>query len=1812
MCTDNKKNGRLAAVLLIAVLFACVALPVGAQDAALPDLTIADDTLSVEADQAPAVDSAAFAYQPEWYVAPVIPAAKRAPKRATMAVNCPTDSVLTFNVDSVLVEVASYDYDDAGNVIRSIKWACEPDGKRVGTFKEEYGFDANGTQVMTAVYAWDNTINDWRGTEKSEFVYDNEDRIVSNTEYTWLNNAWVPQTKYTYTYDSEGREAEFYTYSRNKNTNQLEYSKAHLQQWDDAGRKIMDVQYTAYSNGGWSAGTKTEWTYDANGNQTEYVYYASIANHNWVGSMRELWEYNAAGKKTMYTKYSWANSAWVGESKEEWQYAGSTLTLNAKYVWSNGAWVGSAKEVWEYTSNNLTLHEKFAWAANDWAGTEREQWTYTSGKKTLYQKDVWSNGAWVGVAKEVWAYNTSGKQTNYKKYIGENGVWTGVSKESWAYTSNNMTQHNTFTWLNGDWANLEQEQWEYTSGKQTLYIKSSWTDNAWLGVSKEVAAYTSGKQTLRETYTGENGTWIAVSKEVWAYTSGKQTLHETYTGVNNAWVGVSKEAWAFNTAGLQTLHEDYTWTNDAWVISTRVVADYDAAGNQILDEQYATKSGVFTGTKKEEYTFNAAGKMINKIVYKWNKTSAAFVESTWNVTDYDEAGNLIESCKYVWKSGAWAGSGSRTLTTFNSDKKQIDMITQSWKSGAWTNVSRQTTTYVNGLMMQEASFTWTNDEWVGGIQKDYYYNAAGQNDSIISVKNSTTGWINYRRTVNRYDARGYKVLTENATWKDGVWVMTSMEKLDVIFDSNNRQLLYATWNCDADGIWKGLKKDTAAYSVAGKKIYEAHYVSWLNNDWVPKYKESWEYDSAGNEILHERYDWENKAWYGHFKYENEYDEHGRQIMTANYLNWNASAGVWIGGTKYGYAYDDAGRKTSQISYTWKNGGWDYSFSYTYQYDAAGHVVLQLVQRYTSGAWVNSDKYEKEYRGSTLIKDNAYSWSSNQWQVYKRYELYYDNDSQAKLRRDVSGAWVNGVVQTFANNLYFYNCDIHYFTINFKNYDGTLLASNDVEQGKLPVYTGDTPVKPADAQYTYTFAGWDKAIVPADGHTTYVATFSSTKNKYTITWLNEDGSQIDQTMVEYGVIPTHTEPTKANTAEYTYTFAGWDKTPVAVTGEATYTATFSSAKNKYLITFQNEDGSVIEAKEYEYGTTPVAPADPTKDATAQYTYTFNGWDNTIVAVTGAATYKATFTSTLNKYLITFQNEDGSVIAAKEYEYGATPVAPADPTKEATAQYTYTFNGWDNTIVAVTGAATYKATFTSTLNKYLITFQNEDGSVIEAKEYEYGATPVAPADPTKEATAQYTYTFSGWDNTIVAVTGAATYKATFTTTLNKYLITFQNEDGSTIEAKEYEYGATPVAPADPTKEATAQYTYTFNGWDNTIVAVTGAATYKATFTSTLNKYLITFQNEDGSTIEAKEYEYGATPVAPADPTKEATAQYTYTFSGWDNTIVAVTGVATYKATFTSTLNKYLITFQNEDGSVIEAKEYEYGATPVAPAAPTKDATAQYTYTFNGWDNTIVAVTGEATYKATFTSTLNKYLITFQNEDGSVIEAKEYEYGATPVAPADPTKDATAQYTYTFNGWDNTIVAVTGTATYKATFTSTLNKYLITFQNEDGSVIEAKEYEYGATPVAPADPTKQATAQYTYTFNGWDNTIVAVTGEATYKATFEATVNSYIITWVDEDGVTVLYEGEFEYGSMPEYGGADPTKEATAEYTYSFAGWTPEVVEVVGTATYTATYTATLFTGVDNAANNQAAVKVVENGIVYIVRAGKKYAITGAAVE
>ena len=66
-----------------------------------------------------------------------------------------------------------------------------------------------------------------------------------------------------------------------------------------------------------------------------------------------------------------------------------------------------------------------------------------------------------------------------------------------------------------------------------------------------------------------------------------------------------------------------------------------------------------------------------------------------------------------------------------------------------------------------------------------------------------------------------------------------------------------------------------------------------------------------------------------------------------------------------------------------------------------------------------------------------------------------------------------------------------YTVTFKNYDGTILSTQKVLSGEVPVYTGETPVKPSDEEYNYTFNGWLPEISPVSGNAEYVAQFEAT-------------------------------------------------------------------------------------------------------------------------------------------------------------------------------------------------------------------------------------------------------------------------------------------------------------------------------------------------------------------------------------------------------------------------------------------------------------------------------------------------------------------------------------------------------------------------------------------------------------------------------------------------------------------------------------------------------------------------------------------------
>lgn len=135
-----------------------------------------------------------------------------------------------------------------------------------------------------------------------------------------------------------------------------------------------------------------------------------------------------------------------------------------------------------------------------------------------------------------------------------------------------------------------------------------------------------------------------------------------------------------------------------------------------------------------------------------------------------------------------------------------------------------------------------------------------------------------------------------------------------------------------------------------------------------------------------------------------------------------------------------------------------------------------------------------------------------------------------------------------------------FTVTWMNADGTVLETDKSAVCTLPSYDGATPTKAADAQYSYEFAGWTPLLTSVNADVAYTAVYTKTLRTYTVTWVNEDGTELEKDEnVPYGTLPTYNgdAPTKAATSQHTYEFAGWDKAIAAVKGDVTYTAAYEA-------------------------------------------------------------------------------------------------------------------------------------------------------------------------------------------------------------------------------------------------------------------------------------------------------------------------------------------------------------------------------------------------------------------------------------------------------------------------------------------------------------------------------------------------------------------------------------------------------------------------------------------------------------------------------
>lgn len=343
-------------------------------------------------------------------------------------------------------------------------------------------------------------------------------------------------------------------------------------------------------------------------------------------------------------------------------------------------------------------------------------------------------------------------------------------------------------------------------------------------------------------------------------------------------------------------------------------------------------------------------------------------------------------------------------------------------------------------------------------------------------------------------------------------------------------------------------------------------------------------------------------------------------------------------------------------------------------------------------------------------------------------------------------------------------------------------------------------------------------------------------------------------------------------------------------------------------------------------------------------------------------------------------------------------------------------------------------------------------------------------------------------------------------------------------------------------------------------------------------------DGNKVDSSVKRVNSTVTVSSDrPTKEG-----YTFKKWETKDVTVD---VDNDTFTMPekdvrfdaefeINKYTVTWENENNSFITSAEVAYKNTPKSNPTVSKDSDKQFDYEFAGWkvkgdesnrivNPTEIEVTDNVTYVAVFNPVPHKYTVTWVSE-GKKLDDEQVAYGKMPNKTFTPEKKSTPEFDYEFLGWkvkdgsdalvNPNTTAVIADVTYEAVFKQITRQYTVTWKNSDDAAdsLDTQTVDYNNKPTKdPRDQASKASdAQYTYEFKGWKlkddktDTIVepknrAVTENVTYVAVFEPVTRQYTVTYY-VDGEKQGNEETYNYGTLVKIRG-NAVKEG-----HTFSGW------------------------------------------------------------
>ncbi len=686
-----------------------------------------------------------------------------------------------------------------------------------------------------------------------------------------------------------------------------------------------------------------------------------------------------------------------------------------------------------------------------------------------------------------------------------------------------------------------------------------------------------------------------------------------------------------------------------------------------------------------------------------------------------------------------------------------------------------------------------------------------------------------------------------------------------------------------------------------------------------------------------------------------------------------------------------------------------------------------------------------------------------------------------------------------------------------------------------------PPDPTPATEEFEFAGWyyDNGtfnnpfnaealqMVPLNASTTLYAKWNKLVTTYTVLFLNYDGSVLDTQTVVKGSSATAPDVR----AREGYEFTGWSGSFSSVNSDLEIRTLYSP--ETFIVTFVDYNEKVISTDEVEKNGMATAPS--LVDRTG---YEFIGWSTGFDRVTSNLKVKAQYR--IKTYDVTFRDEFGNVLKTEKVNYGGNAVPPVIPLEKEG----YIFSEWSGSYLSVTSNVNLTAIYN--VKNFTVNFIDTDGTLIVAKNADYGSSVIAPV----VATAPEGYEFIGWDKDLSYIKQDMTVTACYK--LSSFVVTFKGYDNVDIAKQSVNYGVSATAP-----EVTAPAGYEFSGWDGDFTNVKRTLTIRAQFVR--SRYAVRFLNYDGSLIgDLQQIFYGEAATAPDTASLSRTG---YTYREWDKAFDTITADTDVYALYDK--NVYTVTFKDKSGALLSEQQIPFGEDAVPPAT-TDDEYNGYAHT--GWSKSYQSISENVTIIAEYTP--KTYILTefwYQENQQLFGKTSGVKYGSSVSLTALPVRTG-----YTFEGWfaddnyltafDNDTMPADNTTYYAKWKEHTYNLSFEVGLGAENTNADQNGIGYAQTITLPAEDT---VGKIGYNFGNWntkaDGTGTAYAAGATVSrlaASDAETVTLYAVFVPKVFDITLLGHNDVVFKELQlSYGSTYTVPEIGPEnkYGWHFIGWT-----------------------------------------------------------